>query len=169
MQMSTRASGLHGTVPFLILVAGVRTGGRGGGGGLLTVAAVLFDGGGWELDGAVAGVVLWKGQVLQVHLRVQDVHLEVWWGKHSTRNKPYEEDPNTHTLETVNPTHPPCLTLLLSDFLTNAGRSIGEAIPVHVVGQQEGSFLQDVQEHGGSVSLLRAVHVLPRLQGLGTQ
>lgn len=36
----------------------------------LTVSTVLFDGGGRELDGAVAGVVLRESQILQVHLCV---------------------------------------------------------------------------------------------------
>lgn len=35
------------------------------------------------MDGAVAGVALWEGQVLQVHLRVENVHLEIC-GKNKT-------------------------------------------------------------------------------------
>lgn len=53
--------------------------------GPLTVSTVLFDGGSWELDGAVAGVVLWEGQVLQVHLCVQNVHLQIWRRKKTSR------------------------------------------------------------------------------------
>lgn len=67
-------SGLHRTVGSL-------RGDDGAAWGPLTVSTVLFDGGSWELDGAVAGVVLWEGQVLQVHLCVQNVHLEIWWRK----------------------------------------------------------------------------------------
>lgn len=77
------------------------TGGRGRGGGVmrgwreggmegggrparpLTVSAVLFDGGGRELDGAVAGRVLRERQILHVHLRVEEVHLEIWREKKS--------------------------------------------------------------------------------------
>lgn len=38
-----------------------------------------------------------------------------------------------------------------------------------VVGEDEGAFLQRVQQHGGGVRLLRAVHVLPGFQGLWPQ
>lgn len=38
-----------------------------------------------------------------------------------------------------------------------------------VVGEDEGPLLQSVQQHGGRVRLLRAVHVVPRLQGLWSQ
>lgn len=53
--------------------------------------------------------------------------------------------------------------------LTNIGCTIRKAISVHVVGQQEGALFQHIQEHGGGVGLLCAVHVLPWLQGLWTE
>lgn len=41
----------------------------------LTVAAVLFEGGGRELDAAVTGTVLRERQILRVCLCVQHTHL----------------------------------------------------------------------------------------------
>lgn len=38
-----------------------------------------------------------------------------------------------------------------------------------IVGQQEGTLLQDIQEHGGCVHLLRSIHVLPGFQSLWPQ
>lgn len=43
----------------------------------LTVAAVVLDGGGRELDAAVARRVLRESQILQVHLGVEQVHLQI--------------------------------------------------------------------------------------------
>lgn len=35
-----------------------------------------------------------------------------------------------------------------------------------IVSQQEGTLLQDIQEHGGRVHLLRGIHVFPGLESL---